>query len=86
MDGTQGNEIPRTGVDLSLVSFDDLYAELCKRYDYCVFAGIIHKSAPQYFVTRKYKGFRSMCLGLVSNLESMINKEENENLGPVIEH
>ena len=73
MDSTQGGqEFPKTNVDLSLASFDDIYAELCRRYDHCVFAGVIHKSVPQYFVTRKYKGYRLMCLGLVSNLESLL--------------
>ena len=87
MDCTQGGqEVPKTNVDLSLASFDDLYAELCRRYDHCIFAGVIHKSVPQYFVTRKYKGYRFMCLGLTSNLETLINKEENEGLGPVIEN
>ena len=87
MDTTEGGQsVPKTNVDLSLVSFEDLYVEICKRYDYCVFAGLIHKSTPQYFVTRKYKGFRMMCLGLISNLETLINKEENDGLGPVIEH
>ena len=79
------NTLPPTNVDLSLISFEDMYAELCKRYDHCVFAGIVHQSQPKYVVTKKYKGYRYVCMGLLSNLETMINKDENESLGPAIE-
>jgi len=85
-DISQGSIVPpENKVDLSLVSFEDMYMELCRRYDHCVFAGVIHQSVPKYLVTRKYKGYRYVCLGLISNLETMVNKDENESLGPCIE-
>jgi len=87
-DDRQGNtgKVPESKVDLSLVSFEDMWQEMCRRYDHCVFSGVIHKSYPQYFITRKYKGYRLMCVGLVSNLSTLINSDENNGLGPVIEH
>ena len=86
MDGTQGNKVPQTNIDLSLVSFDDIYNELCKRYDFCVFGSIKINSPINYVVTRKYKGSRYTCLGLLSNMLSLVNKDENDSLGPIIEH
>lgn len=86
MDSTQGNNTPKTNIDLSLVSFEEIWLELCRRYDHCCFVGIIQKNSMQYLMTRKYKGFRAMCVGLLSNMISLVNKEENESLGPVIEH
>lgn len=87
-DNQQGNngKVPESKIDLSLVSFEDMWQEMCKRYDHCVFSGVIHKSNPQYFITRKYKGYRFMCIGLTSNLATLINGDENGSLGPVIEH
>ncbi len=74
-----------TKQDLSLVPVQDLLAELFKRHDSVIFAGVIHKSAQQYTVTRRYYGHRYSCLALCSNLSSVINDDENKSLGPVIE-
>lgn len=71
--------------DLSLVPLDDLLSELFKRHDSVIFAGVIHKNALQYTVTRKYYGHRYSCLALCSNLASVINDYENKSLGPIPE-
>ncbi len=74
-----------TKQDLSLIPLNELLAELYKRHDSVIFAGVIHKNANQYTVTRKYYGHRYSCLALCSNLTSIINDDENKSLGPVIE-
>ncbi len=74
-----------TKQDLSLVPLSELLAELYKRHDSVIFAGVIHKNANQYTVTRKYYGHRYSCLALCSNLTSLINHDENRSLGPCIE-
>lgn len=76
---------PPTKVDLSLVSLEDLTQEIFKRHDSVILACVIHKNALQYTVTRRYKGHRYSCLALCSNLASVINDDENKNLGPVVE-
>ena len=85
MDSTHGSGVPRIKVDLSLVSFEDLWQELCKRHDYCAFVGKIDKTVPQYLLSRKYKGSRFQCLGIIDLLKRMVEDEEINGLGPVIE-
>lgn len=85
MDASNNANDHQVTKDLSLVSVNDLIAELMKRHDAVVFAGKIHRSALQYTVTRRWNGHRDTCLAMCSNLESLINDAENKSLGPVIE-
>lgn len=77
--------LPPTKVDLSLISMDELMNEMFRRHDSVIIAGVVHKTAAQYQVVRRYYGHRYSCLALCSNLASLINADENKNLGPVIE-
>lgn len=73
-----------TALDLNLLSTDDLCAELIRRNDFIVI-GLLKLTTPsQYIVTRKFSGSRHVCLGLLSNLMSIINDDENKSLGKMI--
>lgn len=76
---------PQTKIDLSLIPLEDLMSEIFRRHDSVIIAAVVHKSAIQYQVTRKYYGHRYSCLALCSNLEHLINIDENKSLGPTIE-
>lgn len=70
---------------LSLVSTTDLLKELKSRHHAVVFSAMIFKSNDRYDIIREYSGHRFVCLGMLSNLESLINPVENSSLGPMFE-
>lgn len=70
-----------TGQDLTFVSTDDLITELGKRNDAMVFLGMRFTSVDgKYEIKRIHHGHRYICLGMLSNVESVINDIENNNL------
>ncbi len=69
-----------TQIDLTFVSTKELIAELAKRHDALVIGGMNFKSKDAYNVVRFRQGHRHVCLGLLSNIQSIINDEENKNL------
>lgn len=75
----------QTKQDLSLVSIDELLAELYKRHDAVIFAAKIHKNVQQYSIIRKWYGHLDSCRAMCSNLEFLMNEAENKSLGPTIE-
>ena len=69
---------PTRQIDLALCSSKDLVDELARRHDAFVIAGMkFTDNRGGYRVTRYHNGHRYVCLGLLNNLESLINKEEN---------
>lgn len=77
--------IPPTKVDLALIPLDELINEIFKRHHSVVIGAVIHKDYNHYQIIRKFSGNRYSCLAMLSNIESLINKVENESLGPTIE-
>lgn len=66
---------------LTFISTKDLLDELYKRHDAVVVAGIkFTKVRGDYEVTRYFRGHRVVCLGVIENVKSLINDEENRNL------
>lgn len=69
--------------DLTFFQTKELVDELAKRHDALVIAGIrFIKTNGQYEVLRFHNGHRLVCLGQISNMQSLINKEENDFLHP----
>lgn len=72
-------------VDLTFCQTAELIAELTKRHDAIVVTGIrFETNNGGYTVTRHHSGHRYVCLGLISNMESLINPIENSSLGKPI--
>lgn len=69
-----------TQADLTFVSTKELIAELAKRHDALVVGGMNFKSKDAYNVVRFRQGHRHVCLGLLSNIASIINDDENKTL------
>lgn len=70
-------------VGLTFCQTADLIEELKKRHDAIVVAGIkFTNTKGGYTVTRFHHGHRFVCLGLMANVESIINVTENSLLGP----
>lgn len=66
--------------DLTLVGTDELLEELYKRHDAVVIAGIrFTKVRGDYEIMRYFRGHRIVCLGMLENVKSFINEEENKN-------
>ncbi len=74
-----------TKTEVELVPTEVLISELQKRHCAFVFLGIIFKTQSQYTIIRRFNGHRHVCLGMLSNMASIINEYENKNLGPTIE-
>ena len=69
--------------ELSLCSTKDLMAELARRHDALVIAGMkFTTTSGGYSVTRYHQGHRHVCIGMMSNIESLLNQIENSSLGP----
>jgi len=69
--------------DLTFIQTKELIDELTKRHDALVVAGIKFTNVKGgYTVTRFHHGHRYVCLGLMANVESIINTTENSALGP----
>lgn len=80
------NNARQTGSpNLSLVSTFDLVAELKKRHDSFIVAGVMFKSMEQYDILRDFSGNRLGCLGLLNLLQYKISTIENDSLRPRIE-
>ena len=68
-------------IDLTFIATKELIEELDKRYDALNIAGIKFTNVNGgYSVTRHWNGHRYVCLGLLANLESLINEAENKSL------
>lgn len=67
--------------DLTFIQTHDLLVELAKRHDAMVFLGMKFTSIEGgYDIKRLHTGHRYVCLGMMANMESLINKIENDNL------
>jgi hypothetical protein len=57
--------------DLSLVSFDDLIAELHKRFDIFIFSGMQFRKigSEELHTVRRWAGNKATCAGLASQLQ-----------------
>lgn len=58
--------------DLSLASFDDIIAELHKRYDVFIFSGLQIRKKDEIFTIRKWGGNTATCAGLASQIQIAI--------------
>jgi hypothetical protein len=67
-------DINKSHVDLSLVSIDDIFKEIDRRFDMWVYAGIqIRDRKEQSVLTvRKWQGNSATCAGLASQLQIAI--------------
>jgi hypothetical protein len=61
----------RISNDLSLVSFDDLIAELHKRFDIFIFSGMQFRrvGGEELNTVRRWSGNKATCAGLASQLQ-----------------
>lgn len=66
--------------DLTFISSKELIDELAKRHDALVVLGMRFNKLNQYSITRFHAGHRYVCLGMMSNMQSLINDTENEQL------
>jgi hypothetical protein len=72
---------PTEKFDLTFCSSDELVKELNKRHDALIISGVKFTNINgEYKVIRNYFGHRLVCLGLLSNMSSLINIEENKSL------
>ena len=75
-----------TKEDLTFTSTDSLLTELAKRHDALVVLGMRFTTKDGYNITRYHRGHRYVCLGMLSNAQSLINNVENEHLRDSVEN
>lgn len=60
---------------LDLISTKDLVDELCKRHDGLVISGIKFTTMTNFVLTKHWAGNHFVCLGLLADMEHLINKK-----------
>ena len=66
---------------LTFSSTEDLLKELHKRHDALIVSGVKFTNVNgEYVLTRFFRGHHIVCLGLLNNMSSVVNKAENKRL------
>jgi hypothetical protein len=51
-------------MDIELVTTDEIFEELCRRFNHCIFCGLNERSDDEVMIVRKISGNSHTCAGL----------------------